>query len=247
MIPLRDRVPTQREPLVTYGLLALNAFAFLWQVALDSAEQVALVSSWGFVPSRFLAEPLRELPTVFSSVFLHVRLLHLLGNMLFLWVFGDNVEDALGRVRYVLFYLGGGLTAAIAQAIVDSSSTLPMVGASGAIAAIIAGYVTLYPRSRVLVLVPTLVVFFFFEFSAWLVVLEWVVLNVLQANGTFGGLLGDGVAWFAHVGGFPAGLLLVRVGMIGRPRIPYEPWHGFRVEKRLRRKQRVTYRRPWNR
>jgi membrane associated rhomboid family serine protease len=244
MIPLRDRLPTRTTPVVNYVLLALNALAFLWQIASAEVGYTALVVDWGFVPARFLADPVGQLVTVFASMFLHGGWLHIGGNMLFLWVFGDNVEDALGHGRYALFYLCGGFLAAIAQLTVDPTSTVPMVGASGAIAAVLAGYVSLYPKARVLVLFPVLVIFLFFEFPAWLVVLEWFVLNVVQGMAALGSQEGGGVAWFAHIGGFLAGLVLVRIGMIGRDRIPYEPWHGFRADRPSRRTPRVVYRRP---
>ncbi|MFW5741532.1 MAG: rhomboid family intramembrane serine protease [Myxococcota bacterium] len=242
MIPLRDRLPTRTTPVVNYVLLGLNVLAFLWQVASQEVGYVRLTLDWGFVPARFLADPIVQVLTIFTAMFLHGGWLHIGGNMLFLWVFGDNVEDAIGHVRYVLFYFAGGLLAALAQLAVDPSSTIPMVGASGAIAAVLAGYVSLYPRARVLVLMPIFVIFLFFEFPAWLVMLEWFALNLLQGLTAFaGGGQHGGVAWFAHIGGFLAGLILIRIGMIGRQRIDYEPWRGWRAPPR-RRQPRVTYR-----
>jgi len=244
MIPLRDRLPTRTTPVVNYVLVGINALAFLWQVASEQAGYTQLSFDWGFVPARFLENPVGQLVTIFTAMFLHGGLLHIGGNMLFLWVFGDNVEDAIGHGRYIAFYLGGGFLAALAQLVVDPSSTVPMVGASGAIAAVLAAYVSLFPRARVLVLVPVLVVFLFFEFPAWLVVLEWFVLNLFQGVGALVGAQDGGVAWFAHIGGFLAGLLLVRVGMIGRHRIAYEPWRGWRPPAKSRRTPRVVYRHP---
>ncbi len=241
MIPLRDRLPTRTTPVVNYVLLGLNALAFLWQTALEEAGYVRFAFDWGFVPARFLVDPVGQSVTIFTAMFLHGGWLHIGSNMLFLWVFGDNVEDAIGHVRYVAFYLAGGVLAALAQLIVDPSATVPMVGASGAIAAVLAGYVSLFPRARVLVLFPVLVLFLFFEFPAWLVVLEWFVLNVLQGLGALAGGDHGGVAWFAHIGGFLAGLLFVRVAMIGRKRIAYEPWRGWSAARDQRR-PRVTYR-----
>lgn len=244
MIPIRDRLPTRTTPVVNYVLLALNGLAFLWQLALEQGGYTALAFDWGFVPQRFLADPIGQGATVFSAMFLHGGWLHVGGNMLFLWVFGDNVEDALGHGRYVLFYFAGGFLAALAQLVIDPTSTVPMVGASGAIAAVLAGYVSLYPKARVLVLFPVLIIFLFFEFPAWLVVLEWFVLNVLQGLAALGEDQAGGVAWFAHIGGFLAGLLLVRLGMVGRPRISYEKWHGWRTPRPSRRGPRVAYGRP---
>ena len=124
----------------------------------------ALAYDWGFVPERFLKDPVAQVMTVWTAMFLHGSWLHIAGNMLFLWVFGDNVEDALGHGRYLLFYLAGGFLAAMAQCLAEPSAAVPMVGASGAIAAVLAGYVTLYPKARILVLFPVFVVFLFFEF-----------------------------------------------------------------------------------
>lgn len=247
MIPLRDRLPTRTTPVVNYVLLALNGLAFIWQVASEEVGYVRLVFDWGFVPARFLADPVTQVLTIFTAMFLHGSWLHIGSNMLFLWVFGDNVEDAVGRLRYVVFYLAGGLLAALAQLAVDPASAVPMVGASGAIAAVLAGYVSLYPRARVLVLMPIFVIFLFFEFPAWLVVLEWFALNLLQGFGSLAGGQHGGVAWFAHIGGFLAGLILIRVAMIGRERIPYDPWQGWKPP-RQRRSPRVVYRNrrgPW--
>jgi len=242
MIPIRDRLQIRTTPFVTYALVALNVLVFLGQFALPSNVDQQLMAQWGFVPARFLQDPLAQLWTVFAAMFLHAGWLHVGGNMLFLWVFGDNVEDALGHTRYALFYFGGGVLAALAQLLVDPASTVPMVGASGAIAAILAGYVSLYPRARILVLVPIVIVITFFEFPAWLVVLEWFALQVFRGLGDLAAAGGTGgVAWFAHIGGFLAGLVLIRLGMIGRTRVDYDPWHGWQSS---RRRPRVAYRRP---
>lgn len=244
MIPLRDRLPTRTTPVVNYLILATNVLAFLWQGASETAGYTYLTSDWGFVPARFLADPPAQVVTVFTAMFLHSGWLHIAGNMLFLWVFGDNVEDAIGHRRYLAFYFAGGFAAALAQLAIDPSSTVPMVGASGAIAAVLAGYVSLYPRARVLVLVPVFVIFLFFEFPAWLVVLEWFALNLLQGLGALASGEQGGVAWFAHVGGFLAGLMLVRIGMVGRKRLTYDAWHGWASPRARSRSPRVVYRRP---
>ncbi|HPB95193.1 MAG TPA: rhomboid family intramembrane serine protease [Polyangiaceae bacterium] len=244
MIPLRDRLPSRTTPWVNYGLIAANVLAFLWQLASADVGNTALAYDWGFVPERFLKDPVAQVMTVWTAMFLHGSWLHIAGNMLFLWVFGDNVEDALGHGRYLLFYLAGGFLAAMAQCLAEPSAAVPMMGASGAIAAVLAGYVTLYPKARILVLFPVFVVFLFFEFPAWLVMLEWIVLNVVQALVSVGDRAGAGVAWFAHVGGFLAGLFLIRLGMVGRERIAYEKWRGFYTREQPSRSLRVRYRRP---
>jgi membrane associated rhomboid family serine protease len=243
MIPLRDRLPIRTTPFVTYSLIAANVLAFLVLVGSPESVSHRLVSQWGFVPSRFLADPSAQLLSVLTAMFLHGGWLHVGGNMLFLWIFGDNVEDALGHQRYAMFYLFGGFSAALTQMLVDPASTVPMVGASGAIAAILAGYVSLYPRARVLVLLPIFVIITFFEFPAWLVILEWFVLQVFRGFSEFAYEDGaGGVAWFAHIGGFLAGLVLIRLGMIGKTRVEYEPWRGWHFSSPSRRRPRLPFR-----
>ena len=158
MLPIRDKLPTRRFPYVNYVLLAANILVFAWERLLIATGYNAreLVFQWGLVPARFLASPLDESVTVLSSMFMHdpASWLHLGGNMLFLWIFGDNVEDALGHGRYALFYLASGIAAAAAQILIDPSSTMPMVGASGAIAGVLAAYGSLYPMSPVTILTP---------------------------------------------------------------------------------------------
>jgi membrane associated rhomboid family serine protease len=230
MIPIRDRLSTRTTPVVTYAILALNVLVFLAELAAAQSGYAEVTSDWGFVPARFMADPSNDLVTIATSMFMHGGWLHLLGNMLFLWIFGDNVEDALGHVRFGLFYLVGGVAAVAAQLAVDPSTSTPMIGASGAISAVLAGYLSLYPRARVLVLVPIFIVITFFEFPAWLVILEWFALQLLSGFSNLAlGAQGAGVAWFAHIGGFIAGLVLIRVFMVGRVRLPYERWRTWRV------------------
>ena len=138
MIPIRDRLAVRTTPYVTYALIATNALAFLWESFATKAYYPGLVVDWGFVPARFLSAPNVDLLTLFSSMFLHGGLLHLIGNMLFLKVFGDNVEDAVGHLRFSAFYLIGGIVAALVQLMIDPSSIVPMIGASGAISAVLA-------------------------------------------------------------------------------------------------------------
>ena len=249
MIPLRDRLPVRTTPFVTYVLVAANVLAFLAQIASPELLSHRVTAEWGFVPARFSEDPSGQFLTIFTSMFLHGGWLHVGGNMLFLWIFGDNVEDALGPGRYALFYLSGGVFAALTQMLIDPSSTVPMVGASGAIAAILAGYVTLYPRARVLVLLPIFVIITFFEFPAWLVVLEWFALQVFSGFGelAYGDSTG-GVAWFAHIGGFLAGLVFIRAAMVGKTRVEYEAWRGWRSSSTARRRPRVPFRArgPWD-
>lgn len=222
MIPIRDHLRTRRAPIVNYLLIAANVLAFAWERILLASgySPLRLVYDVGLVPARFLADPVVETPTLLISMFMHDPggWLHIGGNMLFLWIFGDNVEDALGRARYLAFYLAAGLFAAFTQIVIDPASTLPMIGASGAIAGVLAAYVSLYPRSPITILNPIIPLWLFFglflELPAWFVIGEFFLLNLWQGLGSLGDQ-GGGVAFFAHIGGFIAGLLLVRLFIAG--------------------------------
>ncbi len=227
MLPLRDHLPTRSRAGVNGTLIALNVAIFGLQVAGD----VATGSSGGgapalaLVPAQLVAHPLANVPALFGHMFLHGGVAHVAGNMLFLWIFGDNVEDALGHARYALFYVACGLAAAFAQIAADPHATVPMVGASGAISGVLAAYAWLYPRSPITVLnpIPLMWLFwgFFISLPAWFVIVEWFVVNLwsaLQPASAPGG-----VAFTAHVGGFVAGLLL-RPLVSRRDAVAYEPW-----------------------
>jgi membrane associated rhomboid family serine protease len=225
MLPVRDRLPTRSVPIVNYTLIALNVGAF----ALEIASGVAGEAPRGaLVPATLLAHPWASGPTLFTHMFMHASIGHLAGNMLFLWIFGDNVEDALGRWRYAAFYLLCGLAAAGAQIAASPASTVPMLGASGAIAGVLAAYGVLYPRSPIAVVNPIPILWpfwgIFLSFPAWFVILEFFVANLwhaLQPSNPAGG-----VAFAAHVGGFVAGLLLLPVLRTGE-RFDYDPWDGW--------------------
>lgn len=233
MLPLSDRLPVRSTPIVTYLLIAANVLVYAVErlAAVSVLPAEAMVRAYGFVPARFMAEPLAELPNVLSSMFMHdpSGVMHLGGNMLFLWIFGDNVEDALGRGRYLGFYVLSGLFAAAAQLLVDPGSNVPMVGASGAISGVLAAYGSLYPRSPITVLnpVPFLWLLFGLTFTlpAWVLILEYFVLNFLNGLGSLGAS-GGGVAFFAHLGGFLAGLVLVR--------LLFDPARALRPSRRRR-------------
>ncbi|MCC6558227.1 MAG: rhomboid family intramembrane serine protease [Polyangiaceae bacterium] len=235
MLPIRDHLPPRRAPIVNYALIALNVIAFLWVRSLLAAgyPPQELLFEWGLVPRRLLGTPLESGWTVLTSMFMHdpSGYMHIGGNMLFLWIFGDNVEDALGSARYAVFYLLAGFAAAAGQVLVDPTSPVPMVGASGAISGVLAAYGSLYPRSPITVLNPILPLWFifglFFELPAWIVILEYFVVNLLNGLGALGGR-GGGVAFFAHLGGFVAGLILIRFFMIGRTAREHERWKRWR-------------------
>ena len=186
MLPLRDHLPTRLIPGVNYALIALNIIVFvLGRLGLVDADGVSPFASWPLVPAAILADPIGSAPSVLGHMFLHASLGHVAGNMLFLWIFGDNVEDALGHTRYAAFYLASGVAAAAAQVAASPTSHVPMVGASGAIAGVLAAYGLLYPRSPITVLnpIPLLWLFWglFLRVPAWVVILAFFVVNLWSA------------------------------------------------------------------
>ena len=224
MIPLRDTAPRYSAPFVTVGLIVINTLVFIYQWQLDPFSLEYLFAQNGVVPLRFAefvagrASAGGAIPPLLTSMFLHGGFLHLLGNMWFLWIFGDNVEDQLGHFRYLVFYLACGLTASLAHIFLNLPSQIPSVGASGAIAGVMAGYMLLFPGARVLTLIPFFLIFIK-ELPAWVILLYWIVLQVVSGLTTLGtavALSQGGVAWWAHVGGFFAGLALVKI--MGRRR-----------------------------
>lgn len=207
MIPIGDDNSTRRlTPVVTYVLIALNALVFFLE--LNSGD--AFIERWAFVPSRFLANPVADFPTLFTSMFMHAGWVHLLGNMLYLWIFGDNVEDRLGHSTFTVFYLLCGLGATFAQLAVSTGSNIPNLGASGAIAGVLGAYILMFPRGRVNVLMGRAVV----AMPALVVLGFWILLQVFSSVGTFTASTqteGGGVAYMAHIGGFVTGLILTYV------------------------------------
>jgi membrane associated rhomboid family serine protease len=214
MIPLRDDNVTARTPVVTRVLVAMCVLVFVWQMTLGPQGGQVAVYALGVIPAVLLGREtlpaeLTVVPpsiTVLTSMFMHGGLMHLLGNMLYLWIFGDNVEDSMTRPRYVLFYLLCGVAAVLAQALPDPDSTIPMVGASGAISGVLGAYLLLFPHARVLVAIPLGFVLQTFRLPAGAVLALWFVLQLLSnlfASGQ------GGVAFRAHIGGFVAGMLLI--------------------------------------
>jgi rhomboid family protein len=236
VLPLRDHLPTQTFPVVNYSLIGGNVAVFVLELNAMAAGQQggAFERHWGLVPARLLDDPAGAAPTIFTSMFMHGSVSHIAFNMLFLWIFGDNVEDAMGHLRYFAFYLLGGVCAATAQVLAGPTSTLPMVGASGAIAAVLAAYVFLYPSSPITVLnpVPLLWLFWglFLYFPAWLVIGLWFVAQLWDAlTNTQEG----GIAFMAHVGGFVGGAVFWRMFMSGRQRMDeYARWQKFGERRR---------------
>ncbi len=220
MFPLKDNIPTDRFPVVTVLLLAANVVVYLvLQGGLIGLPDGGEGSPWtatgyGARPCELSGEcadtgPVATPLTVLTSMFMHGSLLHIAGNMLFLWIFGNNLEDAMGRLRFLAFYLVGGAVAIAAQTLIDLDSAVPTIGASGAVAAVLGGYLLLYPRARVITLVFIVVFFTIVELPAVVVLGLWFALQVLQGATETPGE--SNVATFAHIGGFVFGLLVVRL------------------------------------
>jgi membrane associated rhomboid family serine protease len=240
MIPIRDDNPTRTFPFVNYLLIALNVFAWLVQLWLMSQVDSRIVlSSYGLVPTRLLNDPPGESFTVFTSMFMHGDWAHIGWNMVFLYIFGDNIEDAVGHGRYLVFYLLCGVLAALAQVFVGPDSPVPMVGASGAISGVLGAYLVLYPRAPITILNPILPLWLLLGplivLPAWLVVGEWFLGNLLGGIGSLGMASTGGVAFFAHLGGFVGGLVLIRPTMIGKHKVSSRRWQGWRPPPRLPR------------
>jgi membrane associated rhomboid family serine protease len=228
VIPLRDSTRSRSAPVVVVGLVAACVLVFLHTIRLEAAGVVmAFYEAYGASPARVLGGPWpASWPPLVTSMFLHGGWAHLGFNMLYLWVFGDNVEDAMGHLGFLIFYLTTGVAAALVHVAVHPESTVPLVGASGAIAGVLGAYVVLYPGARILSLV---FVFFFVrlvELPALLVLGVWFVLQVVEGLAALSAPGVTTVAWWAHVGGFVAGVALVRVFVRRRRRTLPAPWWG---------------------
>lgn len=211
MIPLKDDNPTQSFPAVTLALIAANVAVFAWELLLPAPERQQMIVQMAVIPHEITRGPLHlnlilhNGLTLLTAMFLHGGLLHLGGNMLYLWIFGNNIEDVVGHVRFLVFYLLCGLAGSFAQVAAHPASRVPMIGASGAIAGVLGAYLVLFPAARVLTL------FFLFYFvrvvpiPALIVLGIWLLIQLVSAGGAAGG----GVAWFAHIGGFVTGLALI--------------------------------------
>ena len=234
--PYKDDNPRRLVPFVTYILIALNLVVFFYQIGLDFIASQEFTLSFGLIPATLTNLPRNEITiayaqylsdatnnrilinavpnspylTVFTSMFMHGGLMHIFGNMLFLWIFGDNVEGALGHIRFAVFYILCGIGAAAGQIFVDINSMVPMIGASGAISGVLAAYMLRYPRARIHTFVFLLVIFTTVRVPAFIVIGIWFATQVMSGIGALGVDTGGGVAWFAHIGGFIAGVLLER-------------------------------------
>jgi membrane associated rhomboid family serine protease len=238
MIPIRDDTPRFSTPYVTYFIIALNAMVFLFELSVGSQGHRALdslVYQFGVVPKHFqlalAGSPRYDLAgqslTILTSMFLHGGWLHIIGNMWFLWIFGDNIEDRLGHFSYLIFYLVSGFAASVAHILLNANSNVPTVGASGAIAGVMGAYLVLYPRARVLTLVPLIVFFTFWWLPAWIFLGYWFLLQFLSGTATSIAQTSSqsgGVAFWAHVGGFISGIVLIKILPERRGRYRYAAW-----------------------
>ena len=217
MIPLRDVIPSRTTPYVTIGIIILNCLAFLFELSLSQRMLQPFLMMYGVVPALF------SWPTVLTSMFLHGGWLHIAGNMLYLWIFGDNVEDRLGHGRFLVFYLLSGTVAALAQVLTSPGSTVPTIGASGAIAGVMGAYFVLFPHSRVLTLVPLLVFWEIIEIPAIFFLGIWFLMQLFSGVGSLAvsSASSGGIAFWAHIAGFVAGLVGV---FIFRPRQRPREW-----------------------
>ncbi|CAG0941890.1 Rhomboid protease GluP [Anaerolineae bacterium] len=233
MIPIGDDNPSRRYGAVVNALLiAINVLIFLYELTLPPLALSQLIFKWGVVPDVILpalAEPFNAPPNVWASLitsqFLHAGWFHLIGNMLFLWIFGDNIEDALGTFTYLVFYLAGGVIAGIVQSIVTGADGIPAIGASGAIAGVLGAYLVLYPLSQIKIIIPAILLFWSIRLPALIVIGWWFVQQFLNGIGSLGEAAVGGVAFWAHIGGFVFGALMV---------LPFIP-------RARRRQRRVRY------
>ena len=241
--PYKDDNPRILIPYVTYTLVAMNLIVFFYQLGLDFVSGQEFTLSFGLIPATLTELPRTEISiayaqylsdatnsrvfinstpnspylTVFTSMFMHGGVAHIFGNMLFLWIFGDNVEGTFGHVKFAVFYILCGIGAALGQIIINVNSLIPMIGASGAISGVLAAYMLRYPRARIHVFVFMIVIFTTIKVPSFIVIGIWFGTQVMSGIGTLGVDAGGGVAWFAHIGGFVTGLFLERFFKYFRP------------------------------
>jgi membrane associated rhomboid family serine protease len=218
MFPLYDTVRSRTFPIINLTLIVANILAFLYELQMDPAALKDFIFSWGLIPARLLSDPSTTWTTLFSSMFLHGGWFHIINNMWVLLIFGDNVEAGLGKIRYLIFYLLGGVAAGILQTYVLPSSVDPMIGASGAVAGVLGAYLILFPHSRIASLVPILFIFTIVEIPAALFLIFWFVSQLYSGLFAIRGGGESGIAWWAHIGGFVFGLIMV---FFFRRRTPY--------------------------
>jgi membrane associated rhomboid family serine protease len=229
VIPIRDTIPHRRAPVMTWALIAINTLVFLFELTLPPDQLEALFYLFGIVPARYshpewaasLGLPIDDYWPFITCMFLHGGWMHVIGNMWTLWIFGDNVEDRMGAWRFLAFYLLTGVIAGLTHWLLNSDSTVPTVGASGAIAGVLGAYFVLFPQSRIIVLIPIFFFPFFFELPAVTYLLFWFLSQIL--GGTLAGMTSKqvgGIAFWAHAGGFAAGVVLHRLFILPEPMRP---------------------------
>ncbi|MGA7826346.1 MAG: rhomboid family intramembrane serine protease [Geobacteraceae bacterium] len=226
MIPIKDYNPTKRFPLVTTCLIVANIVAFIQDrlsghyetVLMETAHGTVrinqfiggLTAKYAMIPSALTSEPWNSWYQVFTSMFLHGNWLHIGSNMLFLWIFGNNIEDTLGKFRFIIFYFACGVAAAAGQVLSSPHSSIPMIGASGAIAGVMSAYLILYPHAKILTLLPIFFFFTFIKIPAFLIIGYWILLQFISATWIHSGEpIRGGIAYFAHIGGFLAGVVML--------------------------------------
>ena len=218
MIPLYDTTRTRTFPLVNLGLILLNALVFLIEIRMAPSVLRSFIFTWGLVPANLLSDPGGRWQTIFSSMFLHGGWFHIISNMWVLYIFGDNVEARLGKLRYLIFYLLSGVAAALLQTYVMPTNGEPMIGASGAIAGVLGAYLILFPGSRIASLVPILFILTIVEVPALIFLVFWFVTQLYSGLFMINGGAESGIAWWAHIGGFLFGMLMV--AFFARRRVP---------------------------
>jgi membrane associated rhomboid family serine protease len=233
MIPLSDANPTRRTPVVNWLLIAINVVVFLYEISLPTRQLNTLIASLGVTPTlvlRAIADPgtapTRIWETLITSQFLHAGWLHLIGNMLYLWVFGDNIEDILGHFLYIFFYLVSGVAAGLVQSVIQGPSSIPSIGASGAIAGVLGAYLVLFPTTRIHTLIP---IFFFAtlaQIPALILIGWWFIQQFFYGVAALSSVASSGIAFWAHIGGFIAGVVLI-LPFIGRSRRRRSSWYYY--------------------
>ncbi len=210
MFPIKDDIPSSSYPIVNTSLIIINVLFFIYELNVGSIR--IFVMNHGFIPALLFQyhDLFQSFWRAFFSMFLHGGFMHIIGNMWFLWIFGDNVEDEIGHTNYLLFYLAGGLFATLAQGISSPSSTIPLIGASGAISAVVGAYFVFFPHAKILSLVPIIIFITFLWIPAWLFIIFWFFMQYFNGLLSISASHMGGVAWFAHIGGFLFGVVVAK-------------------------------------
>ncbi|HSO12847.1 MAG TPA: rhomboid family intramembrane serine protease [Anaerolineales bacterium] len=208
MFPLYDTARSRKFPFINLILIAANMLAYLYELQMGPEALQNFIFTWGLVPARLMGDPTHTWNTIYSSMFLHGGWFHIINNMWVLFIFGDNVEARMGKIRYLIFYLLGGTAAGLLQTYILPTSQVPMIGASGAVAGVLGAYLVLFPRSRVASLVPIFFIFTIIEIPAFIYLLFWFLSQLYSGLFSIQGGAGSGIAWWAHIGGFVFGLMM---------------------------------------